>query len=547
MTDASAAPPVGRARPDAVHQTSGRASKPSGDSEPDGDADPAPPVGGVPRRIVVVLLDSLNRHMLGAYGGDEFETPNLDRFADTATVFDRHHVGSLPCMPARHDLLVGALDFLWRPWGSIEVWEEALTTELRRRGITSVLISDHPHLFETGGENYHVDFTAWDYQRGHEGDPWRTRPDPSWVGAPALPAAGGRHHRPYDDSRTWFRDEADFPGPRTMRAAAEWLRRDAPHHDCFLLLVDEFDPHEPFDTPEPWASRYDPGWRGERLIWPPYAVDAIARGVVTDRDAAHIRANYGAKLSMIDHWFGSVLDAVDALGDDVAVVVCTDHGHYLGEHDTFGKPGSPIWRELGHVPLMIRWPGRPAGRTDALTTTVDLHATLCDVFGIEAEHRTHGRSLVPLLAGSSSTVREHVLTGYWSRHVYVIDEHRTYGRSAVGDAHPIEMWSNRWSSMPIWHAAPEYRFPPPDQRATLTTMPGSTTPVIRQPFAPGDLLPFWAYGAPVDDHHLYDVDDVGETENRTGSGAERDALELLRHALDEVEAPAHQYDRLGLA
>ena len=46
-------------------------------------------------KVVVVLLDSLNRHLLGAYGGDEFATPNLDRFAATATVFDRHHVRCL--------------------------------------------------------------------------------------------------------------------------------------------------------------------------------------------------------------------------------------------------------------------------------------------------------------------------------------------------------------------------------------------------------------------------------------------------------------------
>jgi arylsulfatase A-like enzyme len=502
-------------------------------------------------RVVVVLLDSLNRHLLGAYGSTEFDTPNLDRFAATATVFDRHHVGSLPCMPARHDLLVGALDFLWRPWGSIEVWEEALTTELRRRGdVTTVLVSDHPHLFEAGGENYHVDFVAWDYLRGHENDPWRTRPDPSWAGAPALPAAAAhRPHRPhrYDDSRTWFRDEADFPGPRTMAAAARWLRRDAPHHDRFLLLVDEFDPHEPFDTPEPWASRYDPDWTGDRLIWPPYAVDAVARGVLTQRQAAHVRANYGAKLSMIDHWFGEVLDAIDLLGDDVAVVVCTDHGHYLGEHDTFGKPGAPLWRALGHVPLMIRWPGREPGRCGALTTTVDLHATLCDVFDVVPEHRTHGRSLVPLLEGATTSVRDHLLAGYWGRHVYVVDEHRAYGRSAVGDGFPLTMWSNRWSSMPIWHASTQYRFPRPDGRAALATMPGSTVPVLRQPFAPGDLLPFWAFGMPVDDHHLYDAADADETENLVGTPAEREAVDLLRHALDVVEAPPEQYERLALA
>ena len=66
----------------------------------------------MPDRVVVVLLDSLNRHLLGAWGSEEFDTPNLDRFARGSVVFDRHHVGSLPCIPARHDLLVGALDFL---------------------------------------------------------------------------------------------------------------------------------------------------------------------------------------------------------------------------------------------------------------------------------------------------------------------------------------------------------------------------------------------------------------------------------------------------
>ena len=155
----------------------------------------------MPRDVVVVLLDSLNRHLLGCYGGTEFDTPNLDRLAARSVRFTNHHTGSLPCMPARHDLLVGALDFPWRPWGSIEVWEDAITAPAPRdAGISTMLVTDHPHLFETGGENYHTDFGAWDYLRGHEDDPWRTRPDPSWIGAPALPARAAR-----DPSRTTTR------------------------------------------------------------------------------------------------------------------------------------------------------------------------------------------------------------------------------------------------------------------------------------------------------------------------------------------------------
>ena len=209
--------------------------------------------GSGPRNMIVLLLDSLNRHMLGAYGSGEFETPNLDRFAARSLQFTRHYSASLPCMPARHDLLCGSWDFLWRPWGSIEVWENNITQDLRMTGVVSHLITDHPHLFETGGENYHTDFSAWDYLRGHEGDPWKTRPDPSWVGTPALPAASGIFRRGYDDSRTYFREEADFPGPKTMEAAAQWLDHNVGAHERFFLFVDEFDPHEPFETPEPWT------------------------------------------------------------------------------------------------------------------------------------------------------------------------------------------------------------------------------------------------------------------------------------------------------
>ena len=99
-----------------------------------------------PEKVIVVLLDSLNRHMLGAYGGKEFDTPNIDRLAKKSVRFDNHQAGSLPCMPARHDILVGALDFLWRPWGSIELWEKPVTHYLRKKGVPTMLLTDHPHL-----------------------------------------------------------------------------------------------------------------------------------------------------------------------------------------------------------------------------------------------------------------------------------------------------------------------------------------------------------------------------------------------------------------
>jgi arylsulfatase A-like enzyme len=504
-----------------------------------------------PRNAIVVLLDSLNRHMLGCYGGREFDTPNLDRFAARAVRFTRHYAGSLPCMPARHDLLCGAMDFLWRPWGSIEIWEDSITYALRLTGVTTMLVSDHPHLFETGGENYHTDFLAWEYLRGHEGDPWKTRADPSAIGAPEIPEAAPRQPlaMPYDVSRTYFRREEDFPGPRVMATAAHWIEHNAGQHERFLLFIDEFDPHEPFDTPEPFASMYDRDWRAPRLIWPPYTVRGVERGVLSPREGRQLRANYGSKLSMIDKWFGKLLDAIDAKGlaRDTLLIVCTDHGHYLGEKDIWGKPGVPLYETLGHTPLLIAHPSVPPGTCDALTANVDLHATLQDLFGVQSPQRTHGRSLLPLLTGEARSVREWLLAGVWGRHVHVIDGKTKYGRGPAAGNFPISMWSNRWSTMPI-HPLPRLRLPRPDKRARLDFMPGSSVPVIRQPFEPGDLLPFWGAQTRPGDHVLFDLEqDPGEDHNLAGSARERQAIDLLRAALEAVEAPREQFERLGIA
>jgi hypothetical protein len=109
------------------------------------------------------------------------------------------------------------------------------------------------------------------------------------------------------------------------------------------------------------------------------------------------------------------------------------------------------------------------------------------------------------------------------------------------------MWSNRWSTMPL-HIAGWSNLPDPDGRAWLDHMPGSSVPVIRQPFAPGDLLPFWVGRAAVDRHELFDLDvDPDEQENRVGEPLEAEMSELLRVGLANVDAPAEQLVRLGLA
>jgi arylsulfatase A-like enzyme len=343
-----------------------------------------------------------------------------------------------------------------------------------------------------------------------------------------------------------------------MVAAAEWLERElgAPRAagERALLVVDEFDPHEPFDTPERWATRYDPQWEGERIIWPPYSTgyadDPTLGSGLSEREGRHVRAQYGAKLSMIDHWLGRILDTIDryAAWDTTALILCTDHGLYLGERNTWGKPPIAVYPEMGHIPLMVAWPQVAPETRDALTTTVDVHATLCDAFGVTPEHRTHGRSLVPLLEQTVSSIRECALSGVWGREVHVADATRTYGRAPAEPNRPLSMFSNRWSTMPV-RAYPAWRLAAPDERARLELFPGTGVPVIRQPFDPSDRLPYWGLGRFHGDvlYDRFEAESEGRIRSLTGGPDEDVMKDLLVEALRSVDAPPEQLTRLGIA
>jgi hypothetical protein len=167
---------------------------------------------------------------------------------------------------------------------------------------------------------------------------------------------------------------------------------------------------------------------------------------------------------------------------------------------------------------------------------------------VSPAHRTHGHSLVPLLEGTATSIREWALSGVWGREVHVADATRTFAKAPVAGNRPLAMYSNRWSTMPV-RAFPDIRLPRPDRRAVLTTAPGSDVPVMRQPFDPSDALPFWAIGAFGGDL-LYDraeADATGTVRNQADGDAASEMTALLEAALCSVDAPAEQLARLGIS
>jgi arylsulfatase A-like enzyme len=98
---------------------------------------------GVTVNVVLVLIDSLNRSALSAYGPTRVATPNLDAFARRGWRFDNHFVGSLPCMPARREIFAGIREVLWRPWGPLEPFDARLPRLLEERGYATAIVTDH--------------------------------------------------------------------------------------------------------------------------------------------------------------------------------------------------------------------------------------------------------------------------------------------------------------------------------------------------------------------------------------------------------------------
>ena len=335
-------------------------------------------------------------------------------------------------MPARRDLHTGRLNFLHRSWGPLEPFDNSFPVLLRKAGIHSHLVSDHYHYFEDGGWTYHQRYSSWDYVRGQEADKWKAMVQPPLerfrekyhaVQYETDPAGFRFQHMV---NREWIREEEDFPAVQCFARSFDFLdvNRSA---DNWLLHLETFDPHEPFFAPERFRKDYPTNYGGPILDWPRY------RKVIDQPDEiAELRANYAALVAMCDEYLGRLLDYMDRrdMWQDTALIMTTDHGFMLAEHDWWGKNRMPFYDEIAHIPLMIWHPdfaAKAGERRQALSQTIDLMPTILELFGQKVPPEARGRSLLPLLAGET-TVREAALYGIFGGATNVTDGRYTYFR-----------------------------------------------------------------------------------------------------------------------
>ncbi len=382
-------------------------------------------------KCVFLLFDSLNRHALSCYEPGARKTPNFDRLAKHSTVFDRHFVGSLPCMPARRDIQTGRLNFLHRGWGPLEPFDHSLADMLRDSGVYTHLITDHYHYFEDGGAGFHGRYSSWEFIRGQEKDKWR----------PALGTSPERwkerfHERqqdfapdinsklPYYVNREHLEATGAYPMEQCFGAAKDFL--DAHHKDDnWFLHLECFDPHEPFFAPERFLRDFPEALSGKIFDWPLYGRNDLEPELLRA-----LRANYEALVAACDHYLGGLLECFDRhdLWRDTWLIMSTDHGLLLGEKEYLGKNRPPFYNEVAHIPLTVAAPresGIAPSRSAALTNAIDLMPTVLELFDRPVPPEVTGVSLMPLLRGKDGR-RKGCIFGQFGAAINYTDGHYSY-------------------------------------------------------------------------------------------------------------------------
>jgi arylsulfatase A-like enzyme len=338
-------------------------------------ATPAPRSGNG-LSVLLITIDTLRADHLGVYGYERRTSPHIDALAARGTVFDRAYTfwpktrGSFVMMmtgrrPSQngysktHQVL---LEF-----------NPTLAGVLQQAGYRTAAILDNPNLAAQHG-----------YARGFE-----------------------------SYRETWEEKALDSEVARG-RAITEdgiaYLRAALPEQPFFLWLH-YVNPHAPYTPPPPFDRAFVEGSdRGPVLP----AVSGFHGGVkkewaVPGKTLGYYTAQYDGEIAAVDAEVGRVLDALAAspVSAKTAIVLTSDHGESLGEHDYYFDHGEDLFDPCLEIPLVVTIPGAPPGRRAAeLTSTLDLVPTVLDAVKVSYPPDLAGTSVLPAVTGGAAPARE---------------------------------------------------------------------------------------------------------------------------------------------
>ena len=345
-------------------------------------------VGPSTRNLLLVSIDTLRADHLGSYGYAAAQTPRLDALARSGLRFARATTVTPLTLPAHSSLMTGTFP-AWhgvRDNGGFYLGDDAVTLAetLRDKG------------FRTGGfvSSFVLD-SRWGIAQGFQ-----------------------KYFDDFDLEKFGDKGGMDIiqrPGSETVDQAVSWLAadRDRP----FFAWVHLYDPHTPYEAPEPYRSRF-----------PANPVGA-----------------YDAEIATADAQVGRLLDALELDGrlKETVVMVTGDHGEMLGEHGE-ATHGFFIYDSAVHIPVIVAAPGLAAREVPDRVRIVDLMPTALDLLGVPVPRPVQGVSLLPLARGQRLNLIAQSETWYpryhygWSELVSVQDERYQYIRAPRPELYDLQ-------------------------------------------------------------------------------------------------------------
>jgi arylsulfatase A-like enzyme len=414
--------------------------------------------------ILFIAVDDL-KPILGCYGNKLVKTPNIDRLAKMATVFNGNYCQQAVCGPTRASIMTGK-----RP-DYTKIWN--LTTQMRDMNPDIVTLPQYliSQGYETSGigKIYHpssalngVDPVSWSipYLKLDEKD------FPANLGEPAngqyqLAATKAlmtpemikeRKQRNKELAQENDENPKSIKGPSTecidvpdnayndgvnALLAKEQIIALSKKDKPFFMAVGFSKPHLPFVAPKKYWDLYQRDempiapfqehaqnspliayhQSGELRNYPDITdfvtlpVDSLRIGLKLEKQKELVHGYY-ASVSYMDAQVGILLNTLESLGtlDNTIIVLWGDHGWHLGDHDLWHK--HTVFEQATKAPLIIAAPGIKGGKTNSQSEFVDVFPTICNLAGLPIPNQLDGKSLKPLMLNNKASVKDYSVSQY---------------------------------------------------------------------------------------------------------------------------------------
>jgi len=416
--------------------------------------------------VILLFTDQHHKQVMGFEGHPDVITPNLDKLANEAVVFDRAYCTRGICVPSRTSLMTGVMP---RTLGVLNN-PDRTSVEDEVVSMASIFKYNGYKTFAFGKRHLHKGAAkGWDVKKGHFYNPDDDDNYVSWVErngyakelAHDWAAEFGRGPEGSSEFETKI-PTADLgtrisklPEEYTMEAfttmeAIKTIKEQANSDQPFLCWASFYRPHQPYNPLKKYMDMYDvSAWgegtkKGDAIKMPenfyqptetlPPLLQSQRNGEnkVWNMDQAFENeqlwrdyiGGYYALVTEIDYCVGEIIKALDEAGieEETIVIYTSDHGDFVGRHGMVEKcaHGHNVYEDILNVPLMIKIPGNKnkRKRTAELVTLADVLPTLVDVLNLElpeSKYPIQGESLAKVVNGNASMNRKCIVSEGWAQ------------------------------------------------------------------------------------------------------------------------------------